>query len=226
VSRDDEDCQTCKQLRQLLEAHPSTDKRRILQAEEQLAQNSKEVEALRRQMLPDRSELAVLRTAICRTDTILRDQRMSLQSRVYEACSQTSPYAVQAKVGDPDLQMKGPPSADVNRLTLELLTLRGIIRDASALHMAELDRLKAEFDAYDDAMVQAVRDHLEAHGTPLGQDNSRTAALRIVNHHRDVAIAARQGSPRNRRSPTGRGPAGDTSIGYRSGGQARGVSWR
>lgn len=222
------ECTNCSQLRQLLESHPNADKRRVLAAEESLTAAEKELKTLHRTTAPLADDVKALRDALKKAGDVLLDQRLTLQDRVRAASQVTTPYTVGGKKpgGAPassGQSMTVPPAPDVTTLTEELLTLRGVLRDASALHMAELDRLRAEFNAYDEAMVTAVRTAMEASGTVAATSQVRTQASNLVSAERSRVLAQiREGSasplrargaspPRSTsryvdpRSPSGRG---------------------
>ena len=192
-------CGQCQDLRNLLESHPSTDKRRILAAEEALQAATRQLERLRRTSAPDKEEIVLLRKALRATDECLRDQRKPLQERVRAALQISSPYVPPVKAigtsnsgGATDARQAGSeaglpsmssdPRADVNALIAEVLTLRGVIRDASALHMGELARIRGEFQSYDSYMVHAVRERLEELASTAGQ--AKSLATRLVDDSR------------------------------------------
>jgi hypothetical protein len=198
-----EGCESCAQLRSLLEEHPNLDKRRVLAAEEALATARRELDLARAAAEPAAREMASMRDALGRADAVLADQRLSLQDRVRAAGQFTTPYAVLAATkggmggskGNASAAMKVgvhapmnvPPPADVTALTAEVLTLRGVLRDASSLHMAELHKLQRQFDVYDEAMVAAVRLALESSGVALS-NNPKTLAEGVVARERDRVL--------------------------------------
>jgi hypothetical protein len=193
------ECLNCTQLRRLLEAHPSDDKRRVLGAEEAARGAQREVDRARALSEPLLKDIEMLRDAVSKADSILLDQRLSLADRVRGAAGHTTPHALLAKSkqakekgalspGGGGQPMNAPPVADVPTLTSEVLTLRGVLRDASAQHMAEMQRLRDEFDAYDAAMVAAVRLALESSGIALVAGSARDKAEGVVANERERVL--------------------------------------
>lgn len=174
----DKGCLECERLRNIIAQHPNTDKMRCVRAEDGMMELDRQMQRMKQLVEPLEAELAEVHGDLKRVVAALQGyhaEDYSLEGST-EKLIRRMETALNA-VTTPPLRLRSPQQDGSSSWTMakEIRALRSML--AQHFRMAEMQQqeFEAKFDAYDAAMMKAVKKQLELQGQPL-----RTSAKDIV----------------------------------------------